>query len=584
MKILLLPIFFALFLSGCFGDFVKNSKQANASQDSWVGEGFSGFKNYQQVVGKKYMIATSEKLASEAGAKILAKGGNAIDAAIATQMVLNVVEPHSSGIGGGLFLLYFDNKTKKSVFFNGRETAPAKAFGEMFLDQNGKVRKFEDVVGGGLSVGTPGALHALKAAHKKYGKLPWASLFEPAIRIADQGFPISEKMHVVLNQVPYLQKFDGMKIYFDINGKVQPAGTIIKNYQLAKTFKTIAKQGIETFYQGKIAKKIVDAVQNSKINPGFLSLADLKNYRSSVGNLICADYRQKYKICSAPLPSSGGIAMLQILGILENFDLSKFKPNSLETVHLIAESARLAYADRNEYVADFAFVPLKEMLDKKYLASRAKLIDDVRAMKDVRPGDFGKPKIQNGETMEKPSTTHVSIIDKFGNAVSMTSSIEYLFGSSLVVDGFMLNNQLTDFSLSPKIGDKLVANRVEPNKQPKSSMTPTFVFDESGKLLMIIGSPGGPRIIQFVVKTIIGVLDFGLDVQQAISMPNFVALNDIIELEKRTDLEALKTPLQKMGHEVKIVDITSAIQGVVIKNDRIFGGADPRRQGLAIGQ
>lgn len=578
----LLPLIFLV--SGCFGDFRHNLKTANNQQDQWVGDGFSGFDNYSQVVGKKYMIATSEQMASKAGAEILSQGGNAVDAAIAAQMVLNVVEPQSSGIGGGLFLLYYDNKTKKTIFFNGRETSPAKAFPQMFLDKNGKVRKFDDVVGGGLSVGVPGALHALKSAHKKFGKLPWASLFRPAIAIANKGFPISQKMYVVLNQVPSLQNFDGMKIYFDIQGKPSAAGTIVKNYQLAKTLETIANQGIKPFYEGKIARNIVNIVQNSKINPGLLSLTDLKNYRSFAGELLCSSYRTRYKICSMPLPSSGGITALQILGILENFDLSKLKPNSPEAIHLIAESTRLAYEDRNEYIADIAEVPLQQMLDKSYLAKRATLIDPKMAMKEVKPGSFKKPNFAKGEDDEKPSTTHVSIVDKFGNAVAMTSSIEYLFGSALVVDGFMLNNQLTDFSLVPEISGKLVANRVEPNKQPRSSMTPTFVFDKNGKLILVVGSPGGPRIIQFVVKAITGVLDFGLDVQQAISLPNFVVLNNIIELEKRTSLEDLKTALQKMGHQTKVVDITSAIQAIAIKEKKLFGGADPRRHGLAIGQ
>jgi len=576
-----------------FLNFGQNSSKNNLlNLDEWAGDGYSGFSDYKKVVGKRYMIATSEKLASVAGEKILAQGGNAVDAAIAAQMVLNVVEPHSSGIGGGLFLLYYNNKTKSSEFFNGRETAPAAAFPEIFLDKSQKkARKFEDIVGGGLSVGTPGALYALFEAHKKYGKLPWKKLFEPAIRIAEDGFIVSKKIETALNQVQYLPEFEGMKIYFDHSGKPIKAGSFIKNYQLAKTFKIIAKQGIKPFYNGKIARDIVKTVQNSKKNPGFLSLDDLKNYRSSRGKLVCDTYRQKYKICSMPLPSSGGTTILQILGILENFDLAAIPINSAPMIHLVAESTRLAYCDRNEYLADIAEVPIKSMLDKVYLQERAKLINPEKAFEKAVPGDFSSSKnhIKTNtkfkiENFEAPSTTHLSIIDSYGNAVALTSSIEYMFGSALMVDGFMLNNQLTDFSLVPEINGKPVANRVEPKKQPRSSMSPTFVFDKNDKLLMVVGSPGGPRIIQFVVKALIGVLDYGLDIQEAISLPNFVVLNDIIELENRTKLDGEKRALEKMGHKVKITDITSAIQAVLLQNNQLQGGADPRRQGAAIGK
>jgi gamma-glutamyltranspeptidase/glutathione hydrolase len=555
------------------------------NNDSWVGEKFSGFHNRKTVTADDYMISTADGLASKAGANILAQGGNAIDAAIAAQMVLNVVEPQSSGIGGGLFLLYYDAKSGKTVYFNGRETAPAKAHDKMFLDKNGEARAFHDVVGGGLSVATPGALKALEKAHKKYGKIAWKKLFQPAIQIANDGFVLDEKIHVILNQLPYLTKFDGMKIYFE-NGNPKAIGSIIKNPALAKTFTTIAAKGSKAFYRGKIAKNMVAAVQNSAINPGYLSLTDLKKYRSKKGSLLCGKYRKKYKICSMPLPSSGGIALLQILKTLENFDLSKMKPSSLEAVHLISEATRLAYADRNEYVADSKAVPTRKMLSKKYLKERAKLIKMDSAMSEVSPGSFTKKSTRKkrAKINEKPSTTHLAIVDKKGNAVSMTSTIEYLFGSVLMVDGFMLNNQLTDFSLSPTLNGKLVANRVQPKKQPRSSMTPTFVFDDKNNLIMVIGSPGGPRIIQYVAKTIIAALDWNMDIQSAISLPNHVVLNDQIELENRTSLTGLKSGLEKLGHKVKLTDITSGLNGITINDSGLSGGADPRRNGLAIGK
>jgi gamma-glutamyltranspeptidase/glutathione hydrolase len=453
----------------------------------------------------------------------------------------------------------------------------------MFLDNEGNPQKFLEVVGTGLAVATPGALHALKNAHQKYGKIKWQKLFEPAIRIAREGYPLNEKMSVNLKSIKHLSTSDGMKIYFDRDGEPKKIGTIIHNYQLAKTLETIANQGIKPFYEGQIAKNIEFAVKNSKQNSGYLSVQDLKNYRSSTGNLLCGTYRQKYKICSMPMPSSGGVTILQTLGILENFDLKSLGINSKEAVHLIAEATKLAYADRNQYLADAKNVPIKEMLDKNYLQARAKIINPNYANQNVRPGDFKTAKKVFHKTVEKPSTTHLSIIDKYGNAVSMTSSIEYPFGSTIAVDGFILNNQMTDFSFVPKIKNELVANRVEPLKQPRSSMSPTFVFDEKNNLIMVLGSPNGPRIIQHVLKTLIATLDWSLDIQEAVSLPNFIALNDFIELEKDKNITSLKKPLQKLGHQVKITNITSAIQAIKIADKKLYGAADPRRKGVAIG-
>ncbi len=555
---------------------------ANAN-DVITYEGFSGFPDYKVVSSKNFMISTSEKLASEAGAEMLAKGGSAIDAVIAAQMVLNVVEPQSSGIGGGIFLLYYDAKHKKTSYFNGRERAPLKAYSGMFLDKDGKARPFHDAVGGGLSVATPGALKALFESHQKYGKLPWKDLFSPAIKIASEGFRLGKKIHVVLEQLPYLNRFEGMEIYFEKDGKPKKVGTIIKNPELAKTFETIANEGIKPFYEGKIANDMVNAVHNSKVNPGLLSLADLKGYKTRRGKLICGAYRA-YKICSMPLPSSGGVTLLEILGILENFDLSKIQPSSKEAVHLISEATRLAYADRNEYVADVPDAPIAQMLDKNYLKQRAALIDMGSTMKDVKPGIFRKLRKPLAATNEKPSTTHLSIIDSYGNAVSMTSTIEYLFGSVLMIDGFMLNNQLTDFSLTPVVNGKKVANSIEPWKQPRSSMTPTFIFDNHDNLVMVIGSPGGPRIIQYVTKAIVAHLDWGMNVQEAISLPNHVVLNDQIELENRTKLTEIKSDLEDLGHKVVTADITSGLHGITIDNNGLKGGADPRRQGVVVGK
>lgn len=560
--------------------------------DAWVGEAASDFRKLESVSGKKYMIATADDLASKAGAEILAKGGNAIDAAIAAQLVLNVVEPQSSGIGGGGFLLYFDAKTGQTNYFNGRETAPEKSSPKMFLDKNNQPRKFDDVVRGGTAVAIPGLLKILEEAHTKHGKIAWKELFQPAIKLARGGFAITSRMHANLLHISYIRDFkESAKLYLKPDGTPRDVGEIITNVALADTFKTIANRGIDSFYKGKIASDIVKAVRNSPINPGNLSRNDLANYKSKTGDLICATYRE-YNVCSMPLPSSGGVTLLQILGILENFNLSKMKIESAETVHLIAEATRLAYADRNQYIGDNALVPLQKMLDKEYLKSRSKLIDLKKAPTQFSAGTFAQNHFANHvndnviasyQAVEPISTTHLSVVDEEGNAVSFTSSIEYFFGSAITVDGFLLNNHMTDFSFIPEIDGKKVANAIEPGKRPRSSMSPTFIFDKNNKLVMVVGSPGGPRIIQHVLKTIVAHLDFGLDVQSAISLPNYVILNEALELEKNTAITKLEKSLRKMGHEVKIIDITSGIHAITINHGNISGGADPRRNGTAVG-
>ncbi len=582
-------LIFCLLISSCVSkEKTTNKKSSSFSlSDYWIGEPDSGFRNLKEVEGSKYMVSSGSELASKAGAEIIEKGGNAIDAMIATQLVLNVVEPHSSGIGGGALLLYYDKKTGQTFYFNGRETAPSSSRSTMFLGANCQPREFNDVVKGGLSVGTPGALKLMKEAHYFYGRLPWSQLFQPAIKIAREGFVVSERFHTLSKTISYLNKFDETaEIYLKKNGKPYKVGEKITNPKLADTFEIIAKKGINDFYQGKIANDIVNAVQNSEINPGYLSLEDLKKYRIKKGNLLCMKYRGKYNICTLPLPSSGA-TVLQTLGILENFDLAKLKPNSLEAVHLIVEATRLAYADRNEYFGDQSLVPLYRLLGKNYLKSRADLIKQEKAAESFEAGKF-KPIVKNvvldQKAAEMPSTTHMSIVDKEGNAVSMTSSIEYFFGSALSVDGFLLNNQLTDFSFVPKKNGKKVANSLEPGKQPRSSMSPTFIFDNKGKLKMVVGSPGGPRIIQFVTKAIVNHLDFGLGIQESISLPSFVVLNDVVELEKGKDITKLESALNKMGHKTKVVEIVSGINAISLENRKLYGGVDPRREGVAVGK
>lgn len=572
----------------------KNSyfTSAAAKKDIWLGEPNSGIRDLDLVQGNDYMIVTTNEEASKAGVEILRNGGNAIDAAIAAQMVLNVAEPHSSGIGGGGFLLYFDSKTKSAKFYNGRETAPQNVKEDMFLDKNGDKqtpKEFFDAVKGGMSVGTPGLLMMLKEAHDDHGKVEWKKLFDPAIKIANDGFPITRRM-VILSTLPHLRDFDETsKIYLRGGKGINDIGDVIKNPQMAKTLKIIAQQGIEPFYRGEIARDMVEAVQKSKTNPGYLSLSDLKNYKIRRGDLFCGQYR-KMKVCSMPQPSSS-VTLLQILGMMENFDLSEMQPNSAEFMHLFAEVSKLAYADRNQYVADVKNVPLKEMLNENYLKKRANLVKMDSVLQNVEAGKFSENSTKNivGNSYEPPSTTHLSIIDKAGNAVSLTSSIEYFFGSGISVDGFLLNNQLTDFSFAPYENGQRVVNAVTPGKQPRSSMSPTFIFDENDNLVMIIGTPGGPRIPQFVAKALIYHFDFGMDVQQAISAPNFVALNGVIELEQKRKLNKVAVQLEKIGHKTRQISLTSGLGIIEINrqpsndNQKIYAGADPRREGVALG-
>ena len=537
---------------------------------------------------QKDLAVSANPLASAVGRDILRRGGNAIDAAIAVQLVLGLVEPQSSGIGGGAFLVYYDRQTKQVHTYDGRETAPAAAKPDRFLGKDGKPLQFYDAVVGGKSVGVPGTVRMLELAHQKYGKLPWAQLFQPAIRLAEQGFPLSPRLHTLLSKEQFLPRFEPARSYFyQANGQPKPIGTQLVNKPYAEVLRQIAKQGADAFYKGEIAGDIVATVRKATV-PGDLTTADLAGYQAKERKPVCGVYRV-YKICSMGSPSSGGLTVLQILGMLERFNLARVKPNSVEAIHLFSEAARLAYADRGLYMADADFVPVptEELIDPEYLQRRAELINPKRAMSEAKPGQLSSQKAQNwgeDDSREYPSTSHLSIVDRSGNAVSMTTSIEDAFGSRLMVRGFLLNNELTDFAFSPTVEGKPVANRVEPGKRPRSSMAPTMVFDRNGKLVMVVGSAGGSRIINYVAKALVGVLDWKLDSQQALSLPNFGNRNGPTELEKGTQIEQLKPALEAMGHTVQIVEQTSGSHAIVLTNQGLIGGADPRREGVALGE
>jgi gamma-glutamyltranspeptidase / glutathione hydrolase len=538
---------------------------------------------------QKYMVAAAHPIAARVGGDILKQGGNAIDAAIATQLVLGLVEPNASGIGGGSFLVYYDAKTKQVHTYDGREIAPASARSERFLGKDDKPLEFYDGVIGGKSVGVPGTVRMLGMTHKAHGRLPWRQLVQPVIRIARQGFPIAPRLHALLSNEKYLLNQENAKRYFyRANGTPKPVGTILVNLAYADVMQQIANSGADAFYHGAIAKDIVKTIQHAKV-PGDLTTEDLANYQPIERSPVCGTYRV-YKVCSMGPPSSGGITILQMLGILDRFPLANLKPTSTAAIHLFTEAGRLAYADRSLYIADpnFVSIPIKELINPEYLKKRSELIKQDRAMTGAQPGKpsaVSSSVLGKDNSLEFPSTSHISIIDRYGNAVAMTSSIEDNFGSRLMVRGFLLNNQLTDFSFSPTTKDgKLIANRVEPGKRPRSSMAPTLVFNRQGKLVMAIGSAGGSRIINYVTKALMAVLDWKLDPQQAIAMPNFGNRDNTVELEAQTSITELKPSLQALGHAVVESEQISGSHAILVTNRELFGGADPRRDGMAIGK
>lgn len=538
------------------------------------------------VTAPHFMIAAANPLAAQAGLGALKGGGSAIDAMVAAQLVLGLVEPQSSGLGGGAFLLYHDGASNALTTLDGRETAPNAATPSLFLKPDGTPLKFFDAVVGGRSVGTPGTLKLLAEAHRRYGALPWARLFDPAIKLAEHGFVVSPRLAQLIakDQKRLATHPDTRAYFFTADGTALPAGTLLKNPAYADSLRLIATHGPDVFYRGEIATDIVAAVQGAANNPGVLSLDDLAAYRVIERDAVCTVYRNN-NICGMGPPSSGALTVGQILGMLESFALTKYSPAS---VHLIAEASRLAFADRGLYMADSDFVamPTRGLLDPGYLKSRAALIDPTRAADTVAPGS---PPWQAATTqasddaIEFPSTSHLSIVDGDGNAVSMTTTIENGFGSRVMVRGFLLNNELTDFSFVAEKDGKPVANRVEPGKRPRSSMAPTVVYGPDGKLKLVVGSPGGSRIIGYVAKTLIAILDWNMDVYDAIAMPHFIDRFGTVDVEAGTDQQALVQALQAMGHKVKTRDLNSGLHVISITPHGLQGGADPRREGVAIG-
>ncbi len=564
-------------------------------------EGASGATAKPGWSAQRFMVAAANPLATDAGYRVLKAGGSAVDAAIAVQMVLALVEPQSSGIGGGAFLLHWDGQSIAA--WDGRESAPAAADERLFLQADGKPMPFREAVVGGRSVGVPGAVRMLEAVHREHGRLPWATLFEPAITLAEQGFALSPRLHVQLSAETALKNDARARAYFyGAEGEPPPVGTLMKNPALADVLRGIASRGSATLLGGPVAADIVKRVRGHATNPGLLSEADLAGYAPKRREAICTVWKVVYRVCGFPPPSSGHIAVMQILGLIDRAAPVASplidKAPSADWLHVYTEAARLAYADRALYLADPAFVSppagrWTSLLDDEYLMQRAALIGD-RSMGTAKPG---VPSGASTSSAPQPAqveagTSHISIVDARGHAVAMTTTIEDAFGARLMSDGgsgkpggFLLNNELTDFSFAPSDAQgRPIANRVQPGKRPRSSMSPTLVFDaRDGKLLMSLGSPGGAAIIHFTAKTLVGTLEWGLDAQRAIDLPNFGSFNGPTVLEKGRFPAATLDALRARGHSVNEIDMTSGLQAIQRRGSGWYGGADPRREGVVMG-
>lgn len=537
---------------------------------------------------ERFMVAAANPLAAEAGLAVLRAGGSAVDAMITTQLVLNLVEPQSSGLGGGAFLVHWAERDRDLVTLDGRETTPMASTPERFLKEDGEPMGFMEAVVGGLSVGVPGTPALLAEAHARWGRLPWAALFEAPIRLAEEGFPVSPRLHALLEEDPALRDDPRARaLFYGDDGAPLAVGATLRNPAFAQTLRTLADEGVRPLYEGAIAQDIVDTVTGHPSNPGDMTLDDLAAYEVVVRPPVCVEYRV-YDVCGMGPPSSGAIALGQILKLMEPHDLAAMGAGP-EAVHVLTEASRLAFADRNEYVADADFVPVpvRGLLDEGYLAERGRLIEMTRSLGTAEAGE--PPFRREGRLAPShdtsTGTSHVSIVDADGNAVSLTTTIESGFGARLMTEGgFLLNNELTDFSFRPEVDGRPVANRVEPGKRPRSSMAPTIVFDAFGRLYVVVGSPGGSRIIGYVAKSLVAMLDWGLDPQAAAAFPNVVSRNGPTELEEGTFATEWTSALEGRGHEVRAAEMNSGVHAVLVTPAGYLGGADPRREGAAVGE
>ena len=539
----------------------------------------------QPVVAENMGVTSSaDPRVTDAGMEMLRQGGSAADAAMAMMLTLTVVEPQSSGIGGGGFLLYQDNAKGILSTINGRETAPAAATSDRFVGPDGKPLGFLEAFQGGRSVGVPGNVQLMAQAHQKWGKLPWATIFKPAIRLSQKGFIVNKTLESRLATIQGLwPNFDEARTTYWRDGKPLKAGMTFKNPKLAATLALLAKKGPDAFYTGPIASQIVHAVTTSKLSPGDITMTDLAQYRAKEQQAVCAPYRV-YVVCGMAPPSSGATTVLQILGTLQRFDLKAMGKDSPQSWYLIGQAMQLAYADREKYLGDDAFVkvPVAGLLNPEYIKERSALIDPEKARADYPAGNPpGAAPRTAAISSEVAGTTHFTAVDKNGNIANMTSTIEGPFGSQLMAGGFFLNNELTDFTFAPEKDGAPVANRVVGGKRPLSSMAPTVVFDRDGRAVLALGSAGGKRIIMHVTKTLIGVIDFGLPLQQAIDLPNIYFGGGGLEVEQNSMLSAMADGLGKFGQKVRPVDLGSKVNGAQRIGNSWTGAADPRSEGTS---
>ena len=580
------PWLFAAAITGLAGQVLAASQQADAVAPE---SGYAPANSSAAVLAEQFMVAAANPVAAQVGYDVLKRGGHAMDAMVAVQTILGLVEPQSSGLGGGAFLVYYDAKTNTLTTFDGRETAPLNATPELFQNDQGEPLKFFDAVVGGRSVGTPGTPKLMYEMHSRYGKLGWSELLQPAIDLAARGFEVSPRLasSIARDQERLSRYPETAAYFFNEDGSPIQAGEMLVNSEYSQTLKALSKNGVDAFYLGDIGKAIVERVQSIEDNPGLLSEFDLASYQVKERPAVCVDYRE-YEVCGMGPPSSGALTVGQILGILNNFDLAALDFESPEAWRLIGEASRLAFADRGRYMADTDFVPMPAgLLDPNYLSERASLIQPGKVMESVSAGepDWGKvARVEYAldDAIELPSTSHFSIVDSEGNIVSMTTTIENGFGSRVMSGGFLLNNELTDFSFSAYKDGMPIANRVEPGKRPRSSMSPTIVLKD-GEPYMAIGSPGGSRIIGYVASALIAHIDWGVDIQQAVEMPHLVNRFGTYDLESGTAAETLKAPLEEMGYKVNVRDLNSGLHAVHLSNGELIGAADPRREGVALG-
>ena len=561
----------------------------------------SGFEEKPGWAADSFAVAAANPLATDAGYQVLKAGGNAIDAAVAVQMVLTLVEPQSSGIGGGAFLMHFDGADVQA--YDGRETAPAAVTGELFME-DGEPLPFMEAVASGLSVGVPGTLRMLEQAHAEHGQLAWQELFTPAITLAEEGFAVSQRLHTSLANDEYLRENDlAQAFYYSADGEPLEVGTTLKNPALAAILRRIAEEGSAAFYEGEVAEDLVEQVQSHPVRPGKISLDDISGYQSLEREPLCTPWQQ-WEVCGFPPPSSGHLTIMQILGMLDQQPLLEAPLENGVTssgwLHQFLEASRLAFADRGRYIADPDFVEAPGgdwslMLAPDYLGKRSELIGEESMGESAEPGNPGELTVSFASQPEQPEygTSHISIVDAEGNAIAMTTTIEQAFGSRILADGgtdlpggYLLNNELTDFSFAPEVDGQPVANRVEPGKRPRSSMSPTLVFDqETGALVASLGSPGGAAIIHYTARTLAAMRDWGLNAQEALSLPHAITLGGDVYLEEGRFPEEIIESLRERGHSVSERELTSGLQAIRrLEDGTLFGGADPRREGVVMGE